>query len=65
MDSEAWVNEALVTHPITAICQYDARRFDGATIFDVLMVHPMMIVHGHVTKNPYYMQPHEFLDRAG
>ncbi|HEB30783.1 MAG TPA: hypothetical protein ENI15_07900 [Spirochaetes bacterium] len=44
MEYEARVNDVLVTHPVTAICQYDANRFDGATIFDVLRVHPMMIV---------------------
>jgi hypothetical protein len=61
MEYEALVNDVLVTHPINAICQYDARRFDGAIIFDVLKVHPMMIVHGQVVKNPYYIRPQEFL----
>ena len=61
MEYEALVNDVLVTHPITAICQYDARRFDGALVFDVLKVHPMMVVHGQIVKNPYYMRPQEFL----
>lgn len=64
MEYEALVNDVLVTHPITAICQYDARRFDGALVFDVLKVHPMMVVHGQIVKNPYYMRPQEFLNRA-
>jgi hypothetical protein len=61
MEYEALVNDVLVTHPITAICQYDTRRFSGAVVFDVLKVHPMMVVHGHIVKNPYYIQPQEFL----
>ena len=61
IEYEALVNDVLVTHPITAICQYDARRFSGAIIFDVLKVHPMMIVHGQVVKNPYYIRPQEYL----
>lgn len=61
MEYEALVNEVLVTHPVTAICQYDANRFNGATIFDVLKVHPMMIVHGQIVHNPYYMKPQDFL----
>jgi len=61
MEYEALLNDAFATHPITAICQYDARRFNGAAIFDVLKVHPMMIVHGQVVKNPYYVRPLEFL----
>ncbi|MBI5479120.1 MAG: MEDS domain-containing protein [Deltaproteobacteria bacterium] len=64
MEYEALVNDVLATHPITAVCQYDARRFDGAAIFDVLKVHPMMIVHGRIVRNPYYLQPHEFLQPA-
>jgi hypothetical protein len=61
IEYEALVNDVLVTHPVTAICQYDATRFDGASIFDVLKVHPMMVVHGLVVKNPYYVKPQESL----
>lgn len=61
MEYEALVNGVLKTHPVTAICQYDAGRFDGATILDVLRVHPMMIVHGQIVQNPYYMSPEKFL----
>jgi hypothetical protein len=61
MEYEALVNDVLGTHPINAICQYDARRFSGAMIYDVLKVHPMMIVHGQVVRNPYYIRPEEFL----
>ena len=64
MEYEALVNDVLVTHPITAICQYDVRRFNGATILDVLKVHPMMIVHGLIVRNPYFMKPQEFLSQA-
>jgi hypothetical protein len=62
---EALVNDVLEEHPITAICQYDARRFDGGTLFDILKVHPMMIVGGQVVRNPYYVRPEEFLRQRG
>ena len=48
---------------LQAHCQYDARRFDGATLFDVLNVHPMMIIRGQVVRNPYYVEPEHFLER--
>jgi hypothetical protein len=51
--------------PITAICQYDARLFDGATLYGILQVHPMMIVHGQVVRNPYYVEPEVFLASRG
>jgi len=61
MEYEAWVNEVFKTHPITAICQYDANKFSGAMIMDVLKVHPMMIVKGQIVHNPYFMSLELFL----
>jgi len=61
MEYEALINEVLITHPVTAICQYDANRFSGGTILDVLKVHPMMVVHGQIVQNPFYMKPQDFL----
>lgn len=61
VEYESRINIVVRTHPLTAICQYDASRFDGATIFNILSVHPMMVVRGQVVKNPYYIPPEEFL----
>lgn len=67
IEYEARVNLLVEEYPLTAMCQYDARRFDGATIYDVLRVHPMMVVHGQIMHNPYYVPPREFLklDQGG
>jgi hypothetical protein len=62
MEYESRLNDLLIQYPITALCQYDARKFDGATILDCLKVHPYMIVHGQVLKNPYYMKTDVFLN---
>ena len=61
MEYEAKVNDVLVKYPVTAICQYDANKFDGATILDCLKVHPYMIVHGQIVRNPYYIKTEDFL----
>jgi hypothetical protein len=58
---ECRINVLVRTVPTTAVCQYDAQRFDGATLYDILSVHPMMIVHGQVVSNPYYIEPEVFL----
>jgi hypothetical protein len=58
---ECRLNILLRTVPTTAVCQYDAQRFDGATLYDILSVHPMMIVHGQVVRNPYYVEAEVFL----
>jgi hypothetical protein len=58
---ECRLNILLRAVPTTAVCQYDAQRFDGATLYDILSVHPMMIVHGQVVRNPDYIEPEVFL----
>ncbi len=58
---EANLNYILKDHPLTTVCQYDANRFDGALIMDLLSVHPMMIVRGQLVKNPSYVKPEIFL----
>ncbi|GAB6047189.1 hypothetical protein JCM19379_10130 [Methyloparacoccus murrellii] len=61
VEYEARINLLLREVPSTIICQYDARLFDGATLYGILSVHPMMIVHGQVVRNPYYIEPEVFL----
>ncbi len=61
IEYEALLNTLAARYPITMVCQYDARRFDGAILFDVLAVHPAMIVHGQVVRNPYYVPPDRYL----
>ena len=46
-------------YPFSGMCQYDARLFDGATLFNVLKVHPWMVVRGKIVQNPYYAAPQE------
>lgn len=58
---EARLNAILKTHPLTTVCQYDARRFDGSLIMDLLSVHPMMIIRGQLVKNPSFIEPDIFL----
>lgn len=59
LEYESRVNQLLRAHPVTAVCQYDARCFDGATMMDVLTVHPMMVVRGAVVYNPFYVAPEQ------
>jgi len=61
LEYESKISILLRDHPVTAVCQYDARSFDGAMIMDVLKVHPLMIVRGSVIHNPFYIKPEELL----
>ncbi len=61
LEYEAKVTMLLREHPVTSVCQYDARCFDGATIMDVLKVHPLMVLRGTVIRNPFFLPPENFL----
>lgn len=61
MEYESKINLIVKDYPITALCQYDVNKFDGATILECLKVHPYMIVKGQVVNNPYYIRPEEYL----
>ncbi len=54
---EAQFNDLMEGYPITALCQYDANLFDGAMLYDVLRVHPLIIVNGQVVRNVAYQSP--------
>ncbi len=61
LEYEVRINTITETFPYIGMCQYDARLFDGATLFNVLQVHPFMIAQGQIVRNPYYIKPEEFL----
>lgn len=56
IECESRINGLVREAPITVMCQYDLRLFDGALMFDVMNVHPVMIVGGHVLRNPFYQE---------
>jgi hypothetical protein len=60
LEYESRVSLLVKEVPVTAVCQYDANVFDGATIMQVLTVHPMMLIRGTVVHNPYYVSAEEF-----
>jgi hypothetical protein len=62
LEYESRVSQLLRKHPVTTVCQYDARLFDGATIMDILKVHPWMVVRGSVVHNPFHIPPEEYLN---
>jgi hypothetical protein len=60
LEYESRVTLLLRENLMTAVCQYDARLFDGSTIMDVLKVHPLMIVRGEIIHNPFFVSPEEY-----
>jgi len=65
LEYEVRLNMITETFPFIGMCQYDARRFDGATLFKILQVHPYMIAQGQIVRNPFYLKPEEFFEEFG
>lgn len=61
MEYESKVSLLVKKYPVNAVCQYDARSFDGSTILDVLKVHPYMIVRNNIVHNPFFEKPEDYL----
>lgn len=61
LEYEALLNTIDTHYPHVGVCQYDARLFDGATLFKVLQLHPYMVSKGQIVRNPDYTRPEEFL----
>jgi hypothetical protein len=59
VEYEGRINDLLLDYPLTTLCQYDTRQFNGATIFELLNVHPVMVVHGQIMRNPFYVPVHQ------
>jgi len=61
IEFEAKANFIHAGHDHVVICNYDAARFDGAFIIDILRTHPMVLIGGALLENPFFAPPGEFL----
>ncbi|HKL37930.1 MAG TPA: MEDS domain-containing protein [Bacteroidales bacterium] len=58
---ESRLNYFIPGKPWISICMYNVRKFDGATLMNVLRTHPFTISKGIITQNPYYQDPGQWL----
>jgi len=61
IEYEIKLNEFLADNKCLAICQYDRRRFEPATLLNVLRTHPVAFIGTELYDNFYYMSPSELL----
>jgi PAS domain S-box-containing protein len=62
---ESRVSRFLQEKRMMAVCQYEAKGFDGATIMDILRVHPLMVLRGEVIHNPFFVPSRPCLPKDG
>ena len=62
---EQAVNEVCREHPFSALCQYDATRFEPEFLVEIMKVHPYILVDGMVIPSPTYeIEPRAMTPRA-
>lgn len=61
IEYEARLNLLTPKHSCSLVCMYDINRFSGRVLTDVLSTHSHVIMNGKIHKNPYYIEPLEFL----
>jgi len=62
IDFEAKANFVHARHEHVVICSYDAEKFDGSFIIDILRTHPIVLIGGVLQENPFFMPPSELLE---
>jgi hypothetical protein len=65
IEFESKANFIHARHEHVVICSYDAAKFDGAFIIDILRTHPMVLVGGVLQENPFFTPPSELLRERG
>jgi hypothetical protein len=63
IEYEARLNDMLPAYDDPVICTYDARLLSGSLAVDVLRTHPVAIIGGLLSRNPFFVPPQEFLRR--
>ncbi|MBF0458916.1 MAG: MEDS domain-containing protein [Nitrospirae bacterium] len=65
-DYEAELNRLVLDYPYSGLlCGFDARKYSGTLLYDVLSFHPLMVVRGEVLRNPYYISSDELRSKDG
>lgn len=65
IEFEAKANFIHARHEHVVICSYEATKFDGSFIIDILRTHPMVLIGGMLQENPFFVPPSEFLEEHG
>lgn len=63
LEYEARLSDVLPARGDPVICTYDSNLLDGSLAVDVLRTHPVAIIGGVLSTNPFFVPPQEFLRR--
>jgi PAS domain S-box-containing protein len=58
---ESVLNEVFPRLKVSALCQYNRKRFDATTIKEMINVHPLVVAGNHVLPNPGFIPHNDFI----
>jgi hypothetical protein len=61
MEFETRVNYVVPKYAHPVICAYDLTKFDASTVMYALRTHPLVIIGGLLSENPFYVEPDKLL----
>ncbi len=61
MEYEAQLNNYVPKVPLIVLCLYNLLKLSGDLVAGVLQTHPYAIMGGVLIRNPYYIEPEQFL----
>jgi hypothetical protein len=61
IEFESRANFIHARHSHVVVCVYDLQRFGGSFVIDVLRTHPVVLIHGALHENPFFVPPEQFV----
>jgi hypothetical protein len=61
IEFESRVNDVWSRYDDAVICTYHLAKLSGDAVIDIMRTHPMVIIGGHLQRNPFFSRPEEFL----
>ncbi|MBV9079842.1 MAG: MEDS domain-containing protein [Elusimicrobia bacterium] len=61
IEYESRLHPILLEYPDPVICCYDVGQYPADSIVEILRVHQVAVVCGHVSENPYFVTPDQYL----
>lgn len=63
LEFEARLNQLLPDNKCTLVCLYDLGSIPFSMMSDILFTHPYVILKGELRRNPYYIEPAEYIEK--
>ena len=55
------LNRVWERHACAGLCQFDVRRFTPATLREMIIMHPLVVIGDRICRNPYFVAPEQYL----